>query len=103
MAAQRTDSQQSEDLPEQLTAPPASHARTLRECVSSTVEHYLRDLDGYEVNDLYQVVMGEVEPPLLETLLDYTHGNQTRAARLLGLSRSTLRKKMAHYEIRRHT
>jgi Fis family transcriptional regulator len=46
------------------------------------------------------MVIEEVERPLIETVLDYAQGNQTQAARLLGISRSTLRKKMAHYGIR---
>lgn len=45
------------------------------------------------------MVMGQVEPPLIKGLLDYTQGNQSRTARLLGISRSTLRKKMAQYGI----
>jgi len=61
--------------------------------------HYLQILDGYEVRNIWQLVLGEVESALIETLLDYTNGNQGRAARLLGISRSTLRKKMALYEI----
>jgi Fis family transcriptional regulator len=71
----------------------------LSECVRNALRFYLRNLDGYEVNDLHQMVIGEVERPLLETVLDYTQGNQTRAARLLGMSRSTLRKKIAGYGI----
>lgn len=69
-------------------------------CVRNAMRYYLRNLDGYEVNDLHQMVIEEVERPLIETVLNYTKGNQTQAARLLGLSRSTLRKKMAHYEVR---
>jgi len=77
----------------------ADCAQTLRECVQSTLEHYLKNLDGHEVGGLYQMVMGQVEPPLIKGLLDYTQGNQSRTARLLGISRSTLRKKMAQYGI----
>lgn len=71
----------------------------LSECVRSALRFYLKNLDGYEVNDLHQMVVGEVERPLLETVLEYTQGNQTHAARLLGMSRGTLRKKLAHHGI----
>lgn len=79
----------------------ADGTEPLSECVRNALRFYLRNLDGYEVNDLYQMVIGEVERPLIETLLEYTQGNQTRAARLLGMSRSTLRKKIAHYGVGR--
>jgi len=78
----------------------ADRTEPLRECVRNAMRSYLRSLDGHEVTDLHGMVLEEVERPLIETLLDYTQGNQTRAARLLGLSRSTLRKKMVCYGIR---
>jgi Fis family transcriptional regulator, factor for inversion stimulation protein len=71
----------------------------LSECVRNALRFYFRNLDGYEVNDLYQLVIREVEQPLIETVLEYTEGNQTQAARLLGISRSTLRKKVVHHQI----
>jgi Fis family transcriptional regulator len=71
----------------------------LHECVRNALRFYFHSLDGYEVNDLHQLVMREVEPPLIETVLEYTEGNQTKAARLLGISRSTLRKKIEQYQI----
>jgi len=43
--------------------------------------------------------LGEIEQPLLKTLLDYTRGNQSRASEILGINRSTLRKKLRHYKI----
>jgi len=83
-----------------LTVLQASRTEPLSTCVRNALRYYLQHLDGYEVNDLHQMVIGEVERPLIETVLDYTQGNQTQAARLLGVSRSTLRKKMAHYGVR---
>lgn len=71
----------------------------LRECVRDSLDHYLCQLKGHRVTDLYELVMNEVEVPLLETVLRYTHGNQSSAARILGMSRGTLRKKLKHYEI----
>ncbi|MBM3517589.1 MAG: nitrogen regulation protein NR(I) [Alphaproteobacteria bacterium] len=43
---------------------------------------------------LYGVVLREVERPLIVLTLAATNGNQLRAARLLGLNRNTLRKKI---------
>ena len=71
----------------------------LRECVRDSLDQYLSQLKGHRVTDLYELVMNEVEVPLLETVLRYTHGNQSRAAKVLGMSRGTLRKKLKHYDI----
>jgi Fis family transcriptional regulator len=104
-AVRKIDAQQIESQPidkqqGRLTVLQANRTEPLRECVRSALRFYLKCLDGYEVTDLHEMVMREVELPLIETLLDHTRGNQTQAARLLGMSRSTLRKKMAHYGLR---
>ena len=69
----------------------------LRECVRSALESYFKQLNGHAVSNLHQLVLTEVEQPLFETVMRYTDGNQTRAAALLGISRSTLRKKLSRY------
>ena len=92
--------QQIDEPHEGLTVLQAKRTEPLSTCVRNALRFYLQNLDGHEVNDLHQMVIGEVERPLIETVLDYTQGNQTQAARLLGVSRSTLRKKMAHYGVR---
>jgi len=71
----------------------------LRECVRDALKSYFRQLDGHSAAGLYQMVISEVEPPLLETVMHHTQGNQTKAAALLGISRSTLRKKLALYDL----
>ncbi|MCU7922201.1 MAG: Fis family transcriptional regulator, partial [Candidatus Thiodiazotropha sp. (ex Dulcina madagascariensis)] len=48
---------------------------------------------------LYRLVMNEVEAPLLESVMKHTGGNQTQAATILGISRSTLRKKLSLYDL----
>ncbi len=71
----------------------------LRECVRGALLGYLDQLNGHSASPLYQLVIREVEQPLFETVMEYTGGNQTRAAALLGISRSTLRKKLSLYSI----
>lgn len=71
----------------------------LREAVRDALAHYFDQLDGTTPNDLHQLVMQQVEQPLFEVVMNHTGGNQSKAATLLGISRSTLRKKLAFYEI----
>jgi Fis family transcriptional regulator len=72
---------------------------TLRSHIKTMLEDYFRDLDGHQPAELYQMVLQEVEQPLLETVLNYTRGNQSKAAELLGLNRGTLRKKLKQYDM----
>ncbi len=67
--------------------------------VKQTVELYFAQLNGHDAVNLYAMVLSEVEKPLLEATLKHTGYNQTKAAKALGLSRSTLRKKLEHYGI----
>lgn len=67
--------------------------------VRSALEHYFQDLDGQDPNDLYRMVLNEIEKPLLEIVMQQVRGNQTRAADMLGLNRSTLRKKLQQYNL----
>lgn len=65
--------------------------------VQASLRHYFQQLEGHPPSNLYKMVLREVEPPLLQTVLEHTHGNQTRAAEILGIDRSTLRKKLKTY------
>ncbi len=66
-------------------------------CIRRAIDGYFRDLDGEEPSAIYDMVIGCVEKPLLEIVLDKAQGNQTRAAEMLGLNRNTLRKKMKQH------
>ena len=70
---------------------------TLRDEVEKALGNYFAQLDGTPVTDVYQLVLSEVEAPLLEQVLKYTRNNQTKASVLLGLNRGTLRKKLKQY------
>ncbi len=71
----------------------------LAACVREAVDTYFDQLNGHAPNNLHALVLAEVERPLFECVMRQTGGNQTRAAEALGISRSTLRKKLAVYEI----
>lgn len=68
----------------------------LHDSVRQALENYLSQLKDSPA-DLYQLIMAEVEAPLMECVMDYTKNNQSRAAIVLGLSRGTLRKKLKEY------
>ena len=69
----------------------------LHDSVRQSLENYIQHLKGNLPNNLYELVLAEVEAPLMETVMEYTKGNQSRAAVILGLSRGTLRKKLKLY------
>jgi Fis family transcriptional regulator, factor for inversion stimulation protein len=70
------------------------------DCVRRSLERYFKDLDGTKPASVYDMVLKSVEKPLLETVLDEAEGNQTTAARMLGINRNTLRKKIEQYKIK---
>ena len=73
--------------------------RLLRDCARDAIESYLRRLDGHDVSGLYELAVTEIEAPLLEVVLASTGDNQSRAARMLGINRATLRKKLERYDL----
>jgi len=74
-------------------------APPLRVSVEQALVRYFSHLDGQNACGLYDLVLAEVEAPLLEVTLAYVQGNQSRAAELLGLNRGTLRKKLKQYDL----
>ncbi len=67
--------------------------------VTIALDRYFSNLDGHEPSNLYQLLLEEVEKPLLERTLLHTSGNQTKTATILGISRGTLRKKLKQYHL----
>jgi Fis family transcriptional regulator len=70
------------------------------ETVRRSLERYFRDLDGAKPCAIYEMVLRNVEKPMLETVLAKAEGNQTVAAEMLGINRNTLRKKMQEHKIK---
>lgn len=73
--------------------------RPLRHLTAEALNRYFKDLNGHNPGDLYGLVLGEVEAPLFETVMEHTQGNQSRAAEILGINRATLRKKLKNYSL----
>ena len=71
----------------------------LRECVARAVRRYLSDLGTQVPDSLYELVMQEVEVPLLKEVLSCYKGNQSKSAAALGINRATLRKKLALHDL----
>ena len=69
----------------------------LHDSVRQSLENYLSQLKGQMPSNLYELILAEVEAPLMECVMEYTKNNQSRAAIVLGLSRGTLRKKLKMY------
>lgn len=67
--------------------------------VRDALEKYFRDLDGESPTAIYDMVLSQVEKPMLQVVLDQANGNQTRAAEILGINRNTLRKKMQQHDL----
>jgi len=61
------------------------------------LEQYFQTLNGHKPEELYDLVIGEVEKPLFKAVLGYTGGNQSLAATILGINRGTLRKKLRRH------
>lgn len=77
----------------------SERAIPLRQHVQETISRYLDDMGTTQPTNLYQILMAEIEPPLIEEILKCTGGNQSRAADMLGITRNTLRTKMQRYSI----
>jgi len=67
--------------------------KNLQDKIETLLDNYFKDLDGEKPNDVYNMVLHSVEKPLLIYIMNYAQGNQTKAAKILGLNRNTLRKK----------
>jgi len=82
------------DLPRSVMADRGSTADELDAVVCRLADE---ELKGEAPENLYAMALARFERPLIQRVLEFTGGNQVRAARILGLHRTTLRKKIAEY------
>lgn len=81
------------------SATEADHPIPLRQNVQEAIRQYLQDMGTSQPECLHRTLMAEVEPPLIEEVLRFTQGNQSRTAKILGMTRNTLRTKLHRYDI----
>ena len=72
----------------------------IADCVRKSLERYFKDLDGTRPRSIYDMVLKNVERPMLEAVLLHAEGNQSVAAEMLGINRNTLRKKIQTLKIK---
>ena len=77
-----------------------SRSNELSDAVKRSLERYFKDMDGERPTAIYDMVLKNVEKPMLETVLVKSGGNQTIAAAMLGINRNTLRKKISQHKIK---
>ena len=73
--------------------------KNLPDNIDTLLDQYFNDLDGDQPSAIYEMVINTVEKPLLLYIMNKTEGNQSKAAKMLGLNRNTLRKKLKLYNL----
>jgi Fis family transcriptional regulator, factor for inversion stimulation protein len=77
---------------------------TLRQHIMEAAKEYLdaRTLSQLEEEPIYKLFREELERGLFEAVLRFSHGNESRASRILDISRGTLRSRrrsFGHYSV----
>lgn len=85
------------ELQQPESGSPQHQSSSLRKDVAYSLAQYFSHLGDDTVTNLYELVLHEVEGPLLEAVLRHTGSNQSKASIMLGLNRGTLRKKLKQH------
>ena len=72
---------------------------SLNHSTQTALKKYFKTLNGHKPINLYKFVIKEVERPLMKEVMKYTENNQSEAAKILGINRTTLRNKLKEYKI----
>ncbi|NEN76320.1 Fis family transcriptional regulator [Pelistega sp. NLN82] len=67
---------------------------SIDQCISANLDAYFKELEGNPTCHVWDMVMGSVEKAMLKKVMEYTNGNQSKTAEILGITRNTLRKKL---------
>lgn len=83
-----------------MSAQKVNDQKPLNHHVAESLDSYFRALNGHAPKNLYDLILSQVEPPLLRATLSFCKGNQSKTADILGLNRATLRKKLRQHGIK---
>ena len=72
---------------------------SLNHSTETALKKYFKTLNGHKPINLYKFVIKEIERPLMKEVMKYTENNQSEAAKILGINRTTLRNKLKEYKI----
>ena len=75
------------------------NTQRLDQALINSLNIYFEQLGDQKPHALHEMVLEAIEKPLIRYVLEKTHGNLSKTAEMLGLSRNTLRKKMNQYRI----
>ena len=73
--------------------------RGLQDCIKDSLEKYFSDLNGETSNGVFKMVTQQTESATIKFVLDKVNQNQSEAARILGINRATLKKKVSLYNL----
>ena len=72
---------------------------SISDSVAHNLQAYFDDLEGEDAANIYEMVLGVVEKPMLEVVMKPADGNQSKAAEWLGINRNTLRRKLLDHKL----
>ncbi|MEC7595768.1 MAG: helix-turn-helix domain-containing protein [Pseudomonadota bacterium] len=73
--------------------------RGIQDCIQDNLEKYFSDLNGEPSNGVFKMVTQQAESATIKFVLDKVNQNQSEAARILGINRATLKKKVSLYNL----
>ena len=74
--------------------------KSLKYQVGLALRRYFKELDGNKATNVFEMVIKEVEKPMLEEVMKFCDGNKSHASKILGINRVTLRTKLKQYNIK---